>query len=185
ELAPDRGLRRRRFLEDRRRRLALGVVAEAPAVGQCASGLEAMQRERGRELAFKRHREQVGHIATLAESRAARHGAARRELGAAGETQRGARSTAAPSRLCSQRALLYAAHAMSEAPIAAADSAGDSTRGALDVRQVIDERPLGGFQRMIIVLCGLIVLLDGFDAQVMGYLAPALGPALHITRLDI
>src|SRR5215468_1123779 len=74
---------------------------------------------------------------------------------------------------------------MSEAPIAAADSAGDSTRGALDVRQVIDERPLGGFQKLIIVLCGLIVLLDGFDAQVMGYLAPALGPALHITRLDI
>jgi MFS transporter, AAHS family, 4-hydroxybenzoate transporter len=74
---------------------------------------------------------------------------------------------------------------MSEAPIAAADSAGDSTRGALDVRQVIDERPLGGFQKMIIVMCGLIVLLDGFDAQVMGYVAPALGPALKITRPDV
>jgi AAHS family 4-hydroxybenzoate transporter-like MFS transporter len=72
---------------------------------------------------------------------------------------------------------------MSEAPIA--DSAGDSTRGALDVRQVIDEHPLGGFQKSIIVLCGLIVLLDGFDAQVMGYVAPALGPALHITRPDV
>jgi hypothetical protein len=45
ELTPDRGLWRRGFLEDRRRRLALGVVAEAPAVGQCASWLETAQRE--------------------------------------------------------------------------------------------------------------------------------------------
>ena len=74
---------------------------------------------------------------------------------------------------------------MSEAPIAGADSAGDSTRGAVDVRQVIDERPLGGFQKMIIVVCGLIVLLDGFDAQVMGYVAPALIKTLGLHRPDI
>lgn len=74
---------------------------------------------------------------------------------------------------------------MPEAPTAATESTGKPERGALDVRQVIDERPLGGFQRLVIVLCGLIVLLDGFDAQVMGYVAPALGPALHITRPDV
>lgn len=71
---------------------------------------------------------------------------------------------------------------MSEAPNAPAESPGTSAAGAIDVRQLIDEHPLGGFQRGIIALCGAIVLLDGFDAQVMGYVAPALGPALHIAR---
>jgi MFS transporter, AAHS family, 4-hydroxybenzoate transporter len=74
---------------------------------------------------------------------------------------------------------------MPEAPIAPTESAGIPSAAALDVRQVLDERPLGGFQRMVIVLCGLIVLLDGFDAQVMGYVAPALGPALHLTRPEV
>jgi AAHS family 4-hydroxybenzoate transporter-like MFS transporter len=87
--------------------------------------------------------------------------------------------------LCSPRAVLYADGVMSEAPIAATDSADALARGALDVRPLIDDRPIGGFQRMIIALCGAIVLLDGFDAQVMGFVAPALGPALHITRPDV
>jgi AAHS family 4-hydroxybenzoate transporter-like MFS transporter len=69
-------------------------------------------------------------------------------------------------------------------PIAPPESAAPA-RGALDVRQVIDERPIGGFQRRVIVLCGLIVLLDGFDAQVMGYVAIALGKTLHLTRPEV
>jgi AAHS family 4-hydroxybenzoate transporter-like MFS transporter len=63
-----------------------------------------------------------------------------------------------------------------------AESAPPESRatGAVDVRQLIDERPLGGFQRGIIALCGAIVLLDGFDAQVMGYVAPAVRKQLDI-----
>jgi len=53
ELAPDRGLRRCGLLQDRHRWLALGVVAQAPAVGQRAPGFEAAQRERWRELALR------------------------------------------------------------------------------------------------------------------------------------
>ena len=38
----------------------------------------------------------------------------------------------------------------------------------------LDERPLGGFQHRLLVLCGLCMILDGFDVQAMGYVAPAL-----------
>jgi len=35
---------------------------------------------------------------------------------------------------------------------------------------------------IVAVMCGLIVFVDGFDAQAMGYVAPALSAALHIPR---
>ena len=35
---------------------------------------------------------------------------------------------------------------------------------------------------IVAVMCGLIVFVDGFDAQAMGYVAPALSEALHIPR---
>jgi AAHS family 4-hydroxybenzoate transporter-like MFS transporter len=60
------------------------------------------------------------------------------------------------------------------------DSASDLAANALDVRQLIDERPLGGFQRGVAILCGAIVLLDGFDAQIMGYVAPRLREVMHL-----
>jgi AAHS family 4-hydroxybenzoate transporter-like MFS transporter len=53
---------------------------------------------------------------------------------------------------------------------------------ALDIRAFIDERPVGRYQLLVAVMCGLIVSIDGFDAQAMGYVAPALTAALHIPR---
>jgi MFS transporter, AAHS family, 4-hydroxybenzoate transporter len=44
----------------------------------------------------------------------------------------------------------------------------------VDVRQLIDERPLGSLHRSIIVLCGLVVLLDGYDIQTMALAVPSL-----------
>lgn len=52
----------------------------------------------------------------------------------------------------------------------------------LDFRQFIDGRPLGRFQLLAAVLCAAVILMDGYDAQVMGYVAPALIAQLHITR---
>ncbi|HEU4734107.1 MAG TPA: MFS transporter [Kofleriaceae bacterium] len=52
----------------------------------------------------------------------------------------------------------------------------------LDVRRWIDDRPVGGFQLATVVTCAAIVFLDGFDAQVMGYVAPALRVDLHVER---
>jgi AAHS family 4-hydroxybenzoate transporter-like MFS transporter len=54
----------------------------------------------------------------------------------------------------------------------------------LDIRQFIDDRPFGQYQLGVAVMCGLLVFMDGFDAQVMGYVAPALTAALHVTRLE-
>ncbi|HEY0987965.1 MAG TPA: MFS transporter [Kofleriaceae bacterium] len=67
------------------------------------------------------------------------------------------------------------------------DSPGASSKSAdtLDVGHLIDERPIGRFQLSTAIICGAIVFLDGFDAQVMGYVAPALRSTLHITQLDL
>ena len=52
----------------------------------------------------------------------------------------------------------------------------------LDVRQFIDEQPFSRFQFMVTAVCASIVFMDGFDVQAMGFVAPALSAALHISR---
>jgi AAHS family 4-hydroxybenzoate transporter-like MFS transporter len=49
-----------------------------------------------------------------------------------------------------------------------------TSRIGVDVRQLIDERPLAPLQKLIIVLCGLVVLLDGYDIQTMALAVPSL-----------
>jgi AAHS family 4-hydroxybenzoate transporter-like MFS transporter len=44
----------------------------------------------------------------------------------------------------------------------------------MELGKWLDERPLGGFQYRLLILCGLCMILDGFDVQAMGYVAPAL-----------
>jgi AAHS family 4-hydroxybenzoate transporter-like MFS transporter len=53
---------------------------------------------------------------------------------------------------------------------------------ALDIRQFIDDRPVSRYQMLVAVMCGLIVFVDGFDAQAMGFVAPALTAAMGISR---
>src|SRR4029450_1928893 len=54
----------------------------------------------------------------------------------------------------------------------------------LDVRSFIDDRPCGGYQLLVAVMCGVLVFMDGFDAQMMGFVAPAVMAALHVTRTE-
>ena len=56
---------------------------------------------------------------------------------------------------------------------------------ALDVRRFIDDRPVGRYQLLVASLCGVVVAIDGFDAQVMGYVAPVLSRELHIARVAL
>ncbi|WP_217896718.1 hypothetical protein [Pandoraea sp. PE-S2T-3] len=42
----------------------------------------------------------------------------------------------------------------------------------IDLRALIDERPFGRYQLLVTALCALIVFLDGFDTQAIGYVAP-------------
>lgn len=43
----------------------------------------------------------------------------------------------------------------------------------VDIKAWIDNRPVGRYQWLILFLCFLIVLFDGFDVAVMGFVAPA------------
>ncbi|SLM63441.1 MFS transporter [Dickeya aquatica] len=52
--------------------------------------------------------------------------------------------------------------------------AGDS---AIDVRQLINLRPVGAYQKLIIFLCFCIIALDGMDIAIMGFIAPSLKAA--------
>ncbi|HEX8107771.1 MAG TPA: MFS transporter [Kofleriaceae bacterium] len=69
---------------------------------------------------------------------------------------------------------------MSEAPPAFMEPAG-----TLDVRRLIDERPASRFQVGVAVLCAAIVFLDGFDALIMSYVAPALRAQFHFDKLAL
>ena len=44
----------------------------------------------------------------------------------------------------------------------------------VNLTQAIDESQLGAYQIGIFVLCGVCLIVDGFDVQAMGYVAPAL-----------
>lgn len=50
----------------------------------------------------------------------------------------------------------------------------------VNIGRYIDGRPLSAFQIRVICLCALVVGLDGFDAQALGFVAPALGKDLHL-----
>jgi len=52
----------------------------------------------------------------------------------------------------------------------------------VDVGRFIDEQPLGRYQVLAAAICSVIVFGDGFDAQSMGFVAPALAASLHISR---
>jgi len=51
---------------------------------------------------------------------------------------------------------------------------------ALTVSEIIDQRPLSRLQISTIVLCALVLVLDGFDAQSLGFLAPSMARTFHV-----
>ena len=55
-----------------------------------------------------------------------------------------------------------------------------SASSSVNIAELIDRRPLGRMQITIIVLCGLVALLDGFDLLAIGVAAPAMAGPLHI-----
>jgi len=54
-----------------------------------------------------------------------------------------------------------------------------------DISRLIDEQPFSRHQLLVAVMCGALVFMDGFDAQAMGFVAPALTAQLGITRLAL
>ena len=50
----------------------------------------------------------------------------------------------------------------------------------IDLTALIDSRPMSAFQTRLMVLIGVVVLMDGFNLQAMGFVAPALASAWRI-----
>ena len=48
------------------------------------------------------------------------------------------------------------------------------------VNEIIDQRPMGRYQLWTMALCGMVIVLDGFDTQSIGFLAPSMAESLHI-----
>ncbi len=54
--------------------------------------------------------------------------------------------------------------------------------GKIDVSELIDGAGVGRFQIMLFVLCALSLIMDGFDVQSMGYVAPAVIPEFGMSK---
>lgn len=50
----------------------------------------------------------------------------------------------------------------------------------VDVPALIDGQKVSGFQVRVLLLCAAVVFMDGFDAQAIGYVAPALSQAWRL-----
>jgi AAHS family 4-hydroxybenzoate transporter-like MFS transporter len=48
------------------------------------------------------------------------------------------------------------------------------------IASIIDRSPLGFYRIGIVVVCFLIVLMDGFDTQAIGFAATAMSSSLNI-----
>jgi AAHS family 4-hydroxybenzoate transporter-like MFS transporter len=56
-----------------------------------------------------------------------------------------------------------------------------ATPAQVNVSDIIDRSKVTGFHVGVFVLCGLCLIMDGFDVQAIGYVAPALSRDWHIT----
>jgi len=59
------------------------------------------------------------------------------------------------------------------------------TGGTTELHALIEAQPLRGYHFVVFGLCVFALMLDGFDAQTMGYVAPALKAQLHLAPADL
>src|SRR5438105_6716926 len=60
-----------------------------------------------------------------------------------------------------------------------------TTESMIDVEAFIDARKISPLQVSVAALCALVVLLDGLNTQVIGYLGPALAKEWSISRAEL
>jgi MFS transporter, AAHS family, 4-hydroxybenzoate transporter len=56
---------------------------------------------------------------------------------------------------------------------------------SVNVQTFLNQNPFSPFQWMVFVLCFLVVLADGFDTAVIGFIAPSLLKEWGLTRPDL
>ncbi|MFM0070974.1 hypothetical protein PQQ86_07335 [Paraburkholderia sediminicola] len=52
----------------------------------------------------------------------------------------------------------------------------------IDVVEVIERQNVGAGQCLVVLLCALLMFLDGFDTQAISYIVPALSSDWHLSR---
>src|SRR5439155_21710157 len=55
----------------------------------------------------------------------------------------------------------------------------------INVSDVVDQSRLRGFQLLVLALCALCMIMDGFDVQAMGYVAPAVIKEWQISKASL
>jgi MFS transporter, AAHS family, 4-hydroxybenzoate transporter len=53
---------------------------------------------------------------------------------------------------------------------------------SIDIKGLIDERPISAYQWLLVALCFLVVTADGMDVAIMGFIAPSIIADWHISR---
>ena len=53
---------------------------------------------------------------------------------------------------------------------------------SVDIANFIDERGVGRYQILVLVLCFIIMIIDGFDAQAVGFVAPIIATAWGVSK---
>ena len=56
--------------------------------------------------------------------------------------------------------------------------------GRVNIADVVDSSPIGGLQIRMFVLCALCLIMDGFDVQMLGPVAPAIGREWGVAKSE-
>ena len=54
-----------------------------------------------------------------------------------------------------------------------------------NITEIIEHRKLGAFQKRVAILCAIVAAMEGFNTQSVGFIAPALAQAFHLTPADL
>jgi AAHS family 4-hydroxybenzoate transporter-like MFS transporter len=54
--------------------------------------------------------------------------------------------------------------------------------GTIDIKQFIDDRPISSFQWLLVVICFFVVVADGMDVAIMGFVTPSILQEWDISR---
>ena len=63
-------------------------------------------------------------------------------------------------------------------------SAALSTRPQIDIGRTLDEGAFSTFQKIIVILAALSIVLDGFDGQMIGFAIPVIMKEWGVSRSE-